>query len=240
MSIALVTGASRGIGRAIADRLAADGHYVIGTATSADGANAISARLGEQGEGRILNVTDSDAVATLAEQLAGDNKSPRVLVNNAGITKDTLMLRMKADDWGQVIDTNLSGVFTVVSAFIRPMTKARTGRIINISSVVGSMGNAGQVNYASAKAGLEGMTRALAREFGSRAITVNSVAPGFIETDMTHVLPESQKEALLTQVPLGRLGSADEVAHAVAFLASDGASYITGTTLHVNGGMYMA
>ncbi len=240
MSIALVTGASRGIGRAIADRLAADGHYVIGTATSADGANAISARLGEQGEGRILNVTDSDAVATLAEQLAGDNKSPLVLVNNAGITKDTLMLRMKADDWSQVIDTNLSGVFTVVSAFIRPMTKARTGRIINISSVVGSMGNAGQVNYAAAKAGLEGMTRALAREFGSRAITVNSVAPGFIETDMTHVLPESQKEALLTQVPLGRLGSADEVAHAVAFLASDGASYITGTTLHVNGGMYMA
>ena len=240
MSIALVTGASRGIGRAIADRLAADGHYVIGTATSADGANAISARLGEQGEGRILNVTDSDAVATLAEQLAGDNKSPLVLVNNAGITKDTLMLRMKADDWGQVIDTNLSGVFTVVSAFIRPMTNARTGRIINISSVVGSMGNAGQVNYAAAKAGLEGMTRALAREFGSRAITVNSVAPGFIETDMTHVLPESQKEALLTQVPLGRLGSADEVAHAVAFLASDGASYITGTTLHVNGGMYMA
>ncbi len=240
MSIALVTGASRGIGRAIADRLAADGHYVIGTATSADGANAISARLGEQGEGRILNVTDSDAVATLAEQLAGDNKSPLVLVNNAGITKDTLMLRMKADDWGQVIDTNLSGVFTVVSAFIRPMTKARTGRIINISSVVGSMGNAGQVNYAAAKAGLEGMTRALAREFGSRAITVNSVAPGFIETDMTHVLPESQKEALLTQVPLGRFGSADEVAHAVAFLASDGASYITGTTLHVNGGMYMA
>ena len=240
MSIALVTGASRGIGRAIADRLAADGHYVIGTATSADGANAISARLGEQGEGRILNVTDSDAVATLAEQLAGDNKSPLVLVNNAGITKDTLMLRMKADDWGQVIDTNLSGVFTVVSEFIRPMTKARTGRIINISSVVGSMGNAGQVNYAAAKAGLEGMTRALAREFGSRAITVNSVAPGFIETDMTHVLPESQKEALLTQVPLGRLGSADEVAHAVAFLASDGASYITGTTLHVNGGMYMA
>ena len=240
MSIALVTGASRGIGRAIADRLAADGHYVIGTATSADGANAISARLGEQGEGRILNVTDSDAVATLAEQLAGDNKSPLVLVNNAGITKDTLMLRMKADDWGQVIDTNLSGVFTVVSAFIRPMTKARTGRIINISSVVGSMGNAGQVNYAAAKAGLEGMTRALAREFGSRAITVNSVAPGFIETDMTHVLHESQKEALLTKVPLGRLGSADEVAHAVAFLASDGASYITGTTLHVNGGMYMA
>lgn len=240
MSIALVTGASRGIGRAIADRLAADGHYVIGTATSADGANSISARLGEQGEGRILNVTDSDAVATLAEQLAGDNKSPLVLVNNAGITKDTLMLRMKADDWSQVIDTNLSGVFTVVSAFIRPMTKARTGRIINISSVVGSMGNAGQVNYAAAKAGLEGMTRALAREFGSRAITVNSVAPGFIETDMTHVLPESQKEALLTQVPLGRLGSADEVAHAVAFLASDGASYITGTTLHVNGGMYMA
>jgi 3-oxoacyl-[acyl-carrier protein] reductase len=240
MSIALVTGASRGIGRAIADRLAADGHYVIGTATSTEGADAISARLGQQGEGRVLNVTDAEAVATLASQLAADEKSPVVLVNNAGITKDTLMLRMKADDWGQVIDTNLSAVFTVVSAFIRPMTKARTGRIINISSVVGSMGNAGQVNYAAAKAGLEGMTRALAREFGSRAITVNSVAPGFIETDMTHVLPDAQKEALLTQVPLGRLGSADEVAHAVAFLASEGASYITGTTLHVNGGMYMA
>jgi len=240
MTIALVTGASRGIGRAIADQLVADGFYVIGTATSAPGADAISARLGAQGEGRVLNVTDAESVGTLAEQLAAEEKSPLVLVNNAGITKDTLMLRMKADDWNQVIDTNLSAVFTVVSAFIRPMTKARTGRIINISSVVGSMGNAGQVNYAAAKAGLEGMTRALAREFGSRAITVNAIAPGFIETDMTHVLPEAQKEALLTQVPLGRLGSADEVAHAVAFLASSGASYITGTTLHVNGGMYMA
>ncbi|NBS12461.1 MAG: 3-oxoacyl-ACP reductase FabG [Gammaproteobacteria bacterium] len=240
MSVALVTGASRGIGRAIAEHLVAQGHYVIGTATSSEGAQAISDRLGAQGEGRVLNVTQAEAVSALAEQLATEDKSPLILVNNAGITKDTLMLRMKADDWSQVIDTNLSAVFTVVSAFIRPMTKARMGRIINISSVVGSMGNAGQVNYAAAKAGLEGMTRALAREFGSRAITVNAVAPGFIETDMTHVLPEAQKTALLTQVPLGRLGSADEVAQAVAFLASDGASYITGTTLHVNGGMYMA
>ena len=179
-------------------------------------------------------------VNELAKSLADDEKSPLVLVNNAGITKDTLMLRMKFDDWQAVIDANLTSIFTVVSAFIKPMTKARTGRIVNISSVVGSMGNAGQVNYAAAKAGLEGMTRALAREFGSRAITVNAVAPGFIETDMTHVLPEAQKEALLSQIPLGRLGSAEEVAGTVAFLASEEASYVTGTTLHVNGGMYMA
>ena len=240
MTVALVTGASRGIGQAISERLVKEGFYVIGTATSEGGAQTISDRLGSNGEGRVLNVTDATMVNTLAKSLADDEKSPLVLVNNAGITKDTLMLRMKPEDWQAVIDTNLTSIFTVVSAFIKPMTKARTGRIINISSVVGSMGNAGQVNYAAAKAGLEGMTRAMAREFGSRAITVNAVAPGFIETDMTHVLPEAQKEALLSQVPLGRLGSAEEVAGTVAFLASEEASYVTGTTLHVNGGMYMA
>jgi 3-oxoacyl-[acyl-carrier protein] reductase len=240
MTVALVTGASRGIGRAIADRLAISGLYVVGTATSSDGAQVISGRLGNGGEGRVLDVTDAAAVVDLATSLTEADKSPLVLVNNAGITKDALMLRMKSEDWEAVIDTNLSSIYTIVSAFIKPMTKARTGRIINISSVVGSMGNAGQVNYAAAKAGLEGMTRALAREFGSRAITVNAVAPGFIETDMTHVLPEAQKEALLSQIPLGRLGSAEEVAGTVAFLASEEASYLTGTTLHVNGGMYMA
>ena len=240
MTVALVTGASRGIGQAISERLVKQGFYVIGTATSEAGAQAISERLGSAGEGRVLNVTDPTMVSDLAKSLAESEQSPLVLVNNAGITKDTLMLRMKPEDWQSVIDTNLTSIFTVVSAFIKPMTKARTGRIINISSVVGSMGNAGQVNYAAAKAGLEGMTRAMAREFGSRAITVNAVAPGFIETDMTHVLPEAQKEALLSQVPLGRLGSAEEVAGTVAFLASEEASYVTGTTLHVNGGMYMA
>lgn len=240
MTVALVTGASRGIGQAISERLVKQGFYVIGTATSEAGAQTISERLGSAGEGRVLNVTDPAMVSDLAKSLAESDQSPLVLVNNAGITKDTLMLRMKPEDWQSVIDTNLTSIFTVVSAFIKPMTKARTGRIINISSVVGSMGNAGQVNYAAAKAGLEGMTRAMAREFGSRAITVNAVAPGFIETDMTHVLPEAQKEALLSQVPLGRLGSAEEVAGTVAFLASEEASYVTGTTLHVNGGMYMA
>ena len=240
MTVALVTGASRGIGQAISERLVKQGFYVIGTATSEAGAQAISERLGSAGEGRVLNVTDPAMVSDLAKSLAESDQSPLALVNNAGITKDTLMLRMKPEDWQSVIDTNLTSIFTVVSAFIKPMTKARTGRIINISSVVGSMGNAGQVNYAAAKAGLEGMTRAMAREFGSRAITVNAVAPGFIETDMTHVLPEAQKEALLSQVPLGRLGSAEEVAGTVAFLASEEASYVTGTTLHVNGGMYMA
>jgi 3-oxoacyl-[acyl-carrier protein] reductase len=240
MTVALVTGASRGIGQAISERLVKQDFYVIGTATSEAGAKAISDRLGFAGEGRILNVTDPTMVSELAKSLADSGKSPLVLVNNAGITKDTLMLRMKPEDWLTVIDTNLTSIFTVVSAFIKPMTKARNGRIINISSVVGSMGNAGQVNYAAAKAGLEGMTRAMAREFGSRAITVNAVAPGFIETDMTHVLPEAQKQALLSQVPLGRLGSAEEVAGTVAFLASEEASYVTGTTLHVNGGMYMA
>jgi 3-oxoacyl-[acyl-carrier protein] reductase len=240
MTVALVTGASRGIGQAIADRLATNGFYVVGTATSSDGAQGISGRLGHGGEGRVLDVTDAAVVADLAKSLTEADKSPLVIVNNAGITKDALMLRMKPEDWRVVIDTNLTSIYTVVSAFIKPMTKARMGRIINISSVVGSMGNAGQVNYAAAKAGLEGMTRALAREFGSRAITVNAVAPGFIETDMTQVLPTSQREALLSHIPLGRLGSAEEVAGTVAFLAGEEASYVTGTTLHVNGGMYMA
>ena len=240
MTVALVTGASRGIGQAIADRLATNGFYVVGTATSSDGAQGISGRLGHGGEGRVLDVTDAAVVADLAKSLTEADKSPLVIVNNAGITKDALMLRMKPEDWRVVIDTNLTSIYTVVSAFIKPMTKARMGRIINISSVVGSMGNAGQVNYAAAKAGLEGMTRALAREFGSRAITVPAVAPGFIETDMTQVLPASQKEALLSNIPLGRLGSAEEVAGTVAFLAGEEASYVTGTTLHVNGGMYMA
>ena len=240
MTVALVTGASRGIGQAISDRLSTAGFYVVGTSTSKSGAEKISDRLGSQGEGYVLDVTDPTMVQDLAAKLAKKNQSPLVLVNNAGITKDGLMIRMKSADWQSVIDTNLTSIYTVVLAFIRTMTKARTGRIINISSVVGSMGNAGQVNYAAAKAGLEGMTRAMAREFGSRAITVNAVAPGFIETDMTHVLPEVQKQALLSQVPLGRLGSAEEVAGTVAFLASEEASYVTGTTLHVNGGMYMA
>jgi 3-oxoacyl-[acyl-carrier protein] reductase len=238
--VACVTGASRGIGAAIADRLVRQGWYVIGTATSESGADAIGDRLGADGEGQRLDVTDVDSVHAVAKQLSSEDKNPTVLVNNAGITKDTLMLRMKPEDWHAVIDTNLTSLYTVISAFIKPMTKARTGRIINISSVVGSMGNAGQVNYAAAKAGLEGMTRAMAREFGSRAITVNAVAPGFIETDMTEALPDEHKAALLSQVPLGRLGSTDEVAGCVAFLASDEASYVTGTTLHVNGGMYMA
>lgn len=240
MKRALVTGASRGIGRAISMRLLADGYYVIGTSTSESGAIAISKRLGMHGEGCVLDVTDAEQVRALAGLLAKEEKNPFVIVNNAGITKDTLMLRMKPEHWQAVIDTNLTSIYTVVSAFIKPMTKSRAGRIINISSVVGSMGNAGQVNYAAAKAGLEGMTRAMAREFGSRSITVNAVAPGFIETDMTQRLPEASKSALLSQVPLGRLGSVEEVAAAVAFLACKDSGYITGTTLHINGGMYMS
>ncbi len=240
MTVALVTGASRGIGQAISDRLASAGFYVVGTATTELGATKISERLDCHGEGCVLDVTDARMVKDLALDLAEKEKSPLVVVNNAGITKDMLLLRMKLDDWQVVIDTNLTSIYTIVSAFIKPMNKARAGRIINVSSVVGSTGNVGQVNYAAAKAGLEGMTRAMAREFGSRAITVNAVAPGFIETDMTRVLPELQKEALLAQIPLGRLGLAEEVAGSVAFLASEEASYVTGTTLHVNGGMYMA
>ena len=242
-SIALVTGASRGIGRAIAKKLARDGLCVVGTATSEQGAQAISARFKEQaldGYGLCLDVTNADQVNQVLksiESLCGG--LPTVLVNNAGITKDNLFLRMKTDEWNAVINTNLSAVYTLSKACIRHMTKQRFGRIINISSVVGSMGNAGQSNYAAAKAGLEGFSRALAAEVGSRSITVNSVAPGFIQTDMTDALPDEHKQTLLNKIPLGRLGSADEVAAAVSFLASDAAAYITGTTLHVNGGMYM-
>lgn len=240
--VALVTGASRGIGAAVADKLGAEGFIVVGTATSESGAEKISARFSEksiEGKGYCLNVTDAESIKAVLAQVKEDFADPAVLVNNAGITQDNLFLRMKETEWQSVIDTNLTSVFSMSKAVIKSMTRARYGRIINISSVVGSMGNAGQANYCAAKAGVEGFTRSLAREIGSRSITVNSVAPGFIQTDMTHELPDNVKETLLQQVPLARLGNPDEIAHAVAFLASDGASYITGETIHVNGGMYM-
>lgn len=238
--VALVTGASRGIGAAIADRLAADGATVIGTATSDAGASAINERLGAHGgAGRALDVTDGASVDTLIKTIGQEFGAPTIVVNNAAITRDTLMLRMKDDDWQAVIDANLSGVFRVSKAALKGMMKARGGRIINISSVVGLMGNAGQVNYSAAKAGLLGFTRSMAREVGSRAITVNAIAPGFIETDMTRDLPENTKNAMLEQIPLGRLGSVDDIASAAAFLASPQAGYITGETLSINGGLYM-
>ena len=240
--VALVTGASRGIGAAVADNLGEQGFIVVGTATSENGANAITDRLhskGIEGKGYCLNVTDAESIKATLAAIKEDFSDPAVLVNNAGITKDNLFLRMKDEEWQSVLDTNLTSVFAMSKAVIKSMTRARYGRIINISSVVGSMGNAGQANYCAAKAGVEGFTRSLAREIGSRSITVNSVAPGFIQTDMTHELPENVKETLLKQIPLARLGLPDEIAHAVAFLASDNASYITGETLHVNGGMYM-
>ena len=240
--IALVTGASRGIGAAIADRLAADGATVIGTATSDQGAAAIDERLAQRdptGAGRVLDVTDAAAIEALVKEIGKDFGAPTLVVNNAAITRDTLMLRMKDDDWQAVIDANLSGVFRVSRAVLKGMMKARTGRIVNVSSVVGLTGNAGQVNYSAAKAGLLGLTRSMAREVGSRAITVNAVAPGFIETDMTRDLPEATREAMLGQIPLGRLGAVDDIASAVAFLVSPAAGYITGETLSVNGGLYM-
>ncbi len=240
-SVALVTGASRGIGRAIATTLAAQGHTVIGTATSDAGAAAISDALAAHGgRGQRLDVNDGPAVEALIESIVKANGALHVLVNNAGITRDTLAMRMKDADWDAVVDTNLKAVFRCSRAVMRTMMKQRFGRIINITSVVGASGNAGQANYAAAKAGVAGMTRALARELGSRNITVNCVAPGFIDTDMTASLSAEQRSALLQQIPLGRLGTADEIAHAVAFLASPFAGYITGTELHVNGGMLMS
>ncbi|MBV8666566.1 MAG: 3-oxoacyl-ACP reductase FabG [Burkholderiaceae bacterium] len=240
--VALVTGASRGIGRAIAETLAADGAIVIGTATTAAGAEAISAYLtaaGAQGTGYALDVNDQAAVDAALAEIEKTYGAITVLVNNAGITRDQLLMRMKEDDWDAVMDTNLRSVFRLSKAVLRGMMKARWGRIISIASVVGSAGSAGQTNYAAAKAGMMGFTRSLAREVGSRAITVNCVAPGFIDTDMTASLPEEYKTKLLAQIPLERLGQPQEIADAVGFLASDRAAYISGTTLHVNGGMFM-
>jgi len=236
--VALVTGASRGIGKAIALQLQALGANVIGTATSANGAEKISEYLGA-GHGLPLNVTDTDSISALFEQIKVQFGTVDILVNNAGITRDNLMMRMKDDEWDDIINTNLSSVFKLSKAVLRGMMKNRAGRIINIGSVVGTMGNAGQVNYAAAKAGLLGFTKSLAREVASRGITVNTVAPGFIDTDMTQTLSDEQKQGIFAQVPANRLGKPEEIAQAVAFLASDAAAYITGETLHVNGGMYM-
>jgi 3-oxoacyl-[acyl-carrier protein] reductase len=242
--IALVTGASRGIGRAIALALAGNGFRVIGTGTTEAGATALEQALRDAGapagsRGAVLNVNDAAAADDLVESIVKQDGGLHVLVNNAGITRDGLSMRMKDDDWVAVLDTNLNAVFRLCRAVMRPMMKQRFGRIVNITSVVGASGNAGQANYAAAKAGVAGLTRSLARELGSRNITVNCVAPGFIGTDMTQALSDAQRQALLAQVPLGRLGSAEEVAAAVSFLVSPGAAYITGTQLHVNGGMFM-
>jgi 3-oxoacyl-[acyl-carrier protein] reductase len=237
--IALVTGASRGIGKAIAERLAADGFFVIGTATSETGAQAIAGYLAENGTGMTLNVADAQSIDEVIKRIGDDYGTPAVLVNNAGITRDNLLMRMKDDEWDDIINTNLTSVFRMSKAVLRGMMKARSGRIINISSVVGATGNAGQTNYAAAKAGMVGFAKSMAKEVGSRNITVNTVAPGFIDTDMTKDLPEESKNSLLGAIALGRLGLPNEIAHAVSFLASDGASYITGETLHVNGGMFM-
>ena len=238
--IALVTGATRGIGKAIAIALVEQGATVIGTATSESGAQSISEYLGSNGKGWVLDVSSSESVDAVIKEITAEVGAPTVLVNNAGITRDNLMMRMKEDEWDQVINTNLTSVFRVTKACLRGMTKAKFGRVISISSVVGSMGNGGQTNYSAAKAGLEGFSRSLAAEIASRGITVNCVAPGFIETDMTKVLPEEHKAKLVEKVPSSRLGQPEEIAAAVAFLASQGAAYITGETLHVNGGMYMS
>lgn len=238
--VALVTGASRGIGAAIAMALAEEGAIVIGTATSEPGATAIGARLAAHGgAGRVLDVTETGAVEKLVEEVREEFGEIAILVNNAGITRDTLLLRMTEQDWDAIMNTNLKSVFMASKAVLRGMMKARFGRIVNIASVVGAMGNAGQANYAAAKAGIMGFTKSMAREVGSRNITVNCVAPGFIDTDMTRALPEAQREALVGQIALGRLGEAQDIADAVVFLASGRASYITGQTLHVNGGMLM-
>jgi len=241
--VALVTGASRGIGQAIALALGKMGATVVGTATSDKGADAISTYFSEQGikgAGMALNVTDADSVSQVLGAITENFSAPSILINNAGITRDNLLMRMKEEEWNDIIDTNLTSVYRLSKACLRAMTKARKGRIISISSVVGASGNAGQTNYSAAKAGLIGFTKSLAREVGARGITVNAVAPGFIDTDMTRALPEAQRDALLSGIPLNRLGEPDEIAAAVAFLASPGAAYISGETLHVNGGMYMA
>jgi len=235
--VALVTGASRGIGKAIAEQLMADGYLVCGTATTESGAANIDAWI--NGAGLAMNVTELDSVDAALARVVEQYGPVAVLVNNAGITRDTLMMRMKDDDWNAVIDTNLSSIFRLSKAVLKGMTKARWGRIINISSVVGSMGNAGQANYAAAKAGIEGFSRAMAREVGSRNITVNSVAPGFIATDMTDALGDDQKAKLAEQIPLGRLGAPEDIANAVSFLAGESGAYVTGATIPVNGGMLM-
>ena len=237
--VALVTGASRGIGAAIAAALADAGATVIGTATSDGGAASIGEALGGRGRGVVLNIADADSVDAALKDIQSNEGAPTILVNNAGITRDNLLMRMKADEWDDVISTNLSGVYRLCKGCLRGMMKAKKGRIINIASVIGIMGNAGQSNYAAAKAGIIGFSKSLAREIGSRNITVNVVAPGFIDTDMTRVLPEDQRNAMLAQVPLGRLGESDDIANAVLFLASGAAAYVTGETLHVNGGMLM-
>jgi 3-oxoacyl-[acyl-carrier protein] reductase len=237
--IALVTGASRGIGKAIAEKLTQDGFFVIGTATSDTGAELISAYLGGNGKGIKLDVANSDSIAEVIKKITDDFGTPTVLVNNAGITKDNLLMRMKDEEWDDIINTNLTSIFRMSKAVLRGMMKVKTGRIINISSVVGFTGNAGQANYAAAKAGMIGFAKSMAKEVGSRNITINTVAPGFIDTDMTRELNDDIKNTLLGAIPLNRLGEAEEVAHAVAFLASAGAGYITGETLHVNGGMFM-
>ncbi|HHI93838.1 MAG TPA: 3-oxoacyl-ACP reductase FabG [Gammaproteobacteria bacterium] len=240
--IALVTGASRGIGQSIALALGKQGATVVGTATSDKGAESISTYLAESGitgQGMALDVTDADSVKQILAAMTETFGAPSILVNNAGITRDNLLMRMKEEEWDDIISTNLTSVYRMSKACLRAMTKARKGRIISISSVVGVAGNAGQTNYAAAKAGLIGFSKSLAREVGVRGITVNTVAPGFIDTDMTRALPDEQREALLSDIPLNRLGQPEEIAAAVAFLASPGAAYITGETLHVNGGMYM-
>jgi 3-oxoacyl-[acyl-carrier protein] reductase len=239
---ALVTGASRGIGRAILEQLARNGFYAVGTATSTDGADAIRKQLanaGFEGRGYQVRVDDSASVRAFVERLKNDDIVPLVLVNNAGVTRDNLLLRMTDDEWNDVINTNVSSLYHLCKPLLRGMTRARWGRIVNVSSVVGRMGNAGQTNYVASKSAIEGFTRALALEVGSRNITVNAIAPGFIATDMTEALSEEQKQAMLARVPLGRMGAVDEVAQLVAYLVSDAAAYITGETIHINGGLYM-
>ncbi len=238
--IALVTGASRGIGQAIAEKLASQNIFVIGTATTQAGADKISANLAENGKGLVLNVTEVDSIEALLNQIKTEFGEIDILVNNAGITRDGLLMRMKDEDWFDIMQTNLNAVYRLSKAVLRPMMKKRKGRIVNIGSVVASMGNPGQSNYCAAKAGVIGFTKALAKEVANRGITVNVVAPGFIATDMTDAMTEEQKSAIMVNIPAGRLGEGKDIANAVAFLVSEDASYITGTTLHVNGGLYLA